>query len=48
MRCTHVGCLLRWNGAERIWNCPCHGSRFDVDGSVLEGPATSPLEQKRA
>jgi Rieske Fe-S protein len=47
VRCTHLGCLLRWNGAERSWDCPCHGSRFDVDGSVLEGPATSPLEQRR-
>ena len=47
LRCTHLGCLLRFNGAERSWDCPCHGSRFDVDGSVLEGPATQPLERKR-
>jgi glycine/D-amino acid oxidase-like deaminating enzyme/nitrite reductase/ring-hydroxylating ferredoxin subunit len=46
LRCTHLGCLLRFNEAERSWDCPCHGSRFDVDGSVLEGPATSPLRQK--
>jgi glycine/D-amino acid oxidase-like deaminating enzyme/nitrite reductase/ring-hydroxylating ferredoxin subunit len=44
LRCTHLGCLLRYNGAERSWDCPCHGSRFDVDGNVLEGPAVSPLE----
>jgi glycine/D-amino acid oxidase-like deaminating enzyme/nitrite reductase/ring-hydroxylating ferredoxin subunit len=46
LRCTHLGCLLRFNAAERSWDCPCHGSRFDVDGAVLEGPATSPLERK--
>jgi glycine/D-amino acid oxidase-like deaminating enzyme/nitrite reductase/ring-hydroxylating ferredoxin subunit len=46
LRCTHLGCLLRWNGAERSWDCPCHGSRFDVDGVVLEGPAVQPLKRK--
>ncbi|HEX6713176.1 MAG TPA: FAD-dependent oxidoreductase [Thermoleophilaceae bacterium] len=46
LRCTHLGCLLRFNAAETSWDCPCHGSRFDVDGAVLEGPAVSPLEQK--
>ena len=46
LRCTHLGCLLRFNGAERSWDCPCHGSRFDVDGAVLEGPAVHPLERK--
>jgi glycine/D-amino acid oxidase-like deaminating enzyme/nitrite reductase/ring-hydroxylating ferredoxin subunit len=43
LRCTHLGCLLRFNGAESSWDCPCHGSRFDVDGAVLEGPAVKPL-----
>jgi glycine/D-amino acid oxidase-like deaminating enzyme/nitrite reductase/ring-hydroxylating ferredoxin subunit len=46
LRCTHLGCLLRWNGAERSWDCPCHGSRFDVDGGVLEGPAVQPLARR--
>jgi Rieske Fe-S protein len=46
LRCTHLGCLLRFNSAETSWDCPCHGSRFDVDGGVLEGPAVSPLEPR--
>lgn len=43
--CTHLGCRLSWNGAESSWDCACHGSRFDVDGAVLDGPAIDPLRQ---
>ncbi len=46
--CTHLGCELRFNNAERSWDCPCHASRFDIDGAVLEGPAAKPLKARHA
>ncbi len=43
MNCPHMGCKLSWNPAESVWECPCHGSRFDKDGKLLSGPAQTSL-----
>jgi Rieske Fe-S protein len=44
--CTHLFCQVSFNAAERSWDCPCHGSRFGTDGTVIQGPAVRGLERK--
>ncbi len=45
-RCPHMGCALKWNCQEHSWDCPCHGSRFGADGTLLDNPATGNLKRR--
>lgn len=45
-RCPHLGCALKWNSTEHSWDCPCHGSRFEKDGTLIDNPSTGSLKQK--
>jgi Rieske Fe-S protein len=44
--CTHLGCVVGWNPAEKTWDCPCHGSRYSREGRVIQGPTVRDLEPR--
>ena len=45
--CTHLGCIVTWDEAEKVFKCPCHDGRFDVDGKVISGPPPAPLKRHK-
>ncbi|MES2388890.1 MAG: FAD-dependent oxidoreductase [Bacteroidota bacterium] len=46
-KCSHLGCTVQWNNAEKTWDCPCHGGRYSCEGKVLEGPPLKNLEKAK-
>ena len=42
--CAHLGCEVSWNDVTKTWDCPCHGSRYEQDGSLIEGPSVHDLD----
>jgi Rieske Fe-S protein len=44
-RCPHMGCALKWNPVEHSWDCPCHGSRFEENGALIDNPSTGGLKR---
>ena len=46
VKCPHLGCQLEWNPDEKSWDCPCHGSRFDYKGNLLDNPAQTDLPHR--
>jgi Rieske Fe-S protein len=45
--CPHMRCIVEWNNKDKSWDCPCHGSKFNIEGKVIKGPALKDLPAKK-